>query len=50
MTMKRPFLARYDGRCPECHDRIYAGEDMLVYNDDDEVIHAGCYDGELRDD
>jgi len=39
--MGRPFTARYDGRCPECQEPIYEG-DEVIYNRDDQVVHVGC--------
>ena len=39
----RSFEARYPGRCANCDDGISVGE-TLVYDEDDQVIHADCID------
>lgn len=39
----KPFLARYDSRCPECGDQIVADVDEIVMDDGD-AIHADCAD------
>ena len=36
-----PFLARYGGRCLVCDGQISPG-DMVVYDDDDALVHQGC--------
>lgn len=43
-TERRPFKAKYDGRCNTCGDTIQAG-DLLEYDLDDRVSHSEC----LRD-
>lgn len=39
--MSRAFEARYPGRCAACPEPIEP-RDLLVYDDDGAVIHAGC--------
>lgn len=40
---RRSFVARYDGRCVECGDRIAEGVDEIVMTDDG-AIHLECDD------
>lgn len=43
----RTFMARHDGRCPECGDDFTEG-DLLRWSIEDRVIHADCDDTRLR--
>ena len=40
---RKPFVARYDGRCAECGDPINGGLDEIVMTDDG-AIHLECDD------
>lgn len=40
---RRSFVARFDGQCFECGDRIDAGLDEIVMTDDG-AIHLECDD------
>ena len=43
----RPFVARYDGQCPECNLPIVAGEQRIVLRDVGShtvAIHQHCTD------
>ena len=35
MRKRKPFIARYDGRCPECGDVIDEGIDEIVMTDEE---------------
>lgn len=39
----KPFLARYDSRCPECGDEIVGDLDEIVM-EDGVAVHEGCAD------
>ncbi|QIG58369.1 hypothetical protein SEA_SKOG_217 [Gordonia phage Skog] len=41
------FVARFGGVCPECDDDIVASHDVVLYNDDDEVVHEACVSGAI---
>lgn len=41
------FTAKYDGRCAECQETIYAG-DQLRWNEERRAIHADCASDELK--
>lgn len=45
MARRKIWQARFDSRCAQCDDEIQEGDDC-VYNEDDEVVHANCFDGE----
>ena len=34
--------AKFDGICPECGERIFAGEDLITFTDDGTWVHSGC--------
>lgn len=43
MMKRRSFVARFDGQCAECCDRIDEGIDEIVMTDDG-AIHLECDD------
>ena len=43
------FEARYAGLCAECDERFPVGT-MIRYNDEDEIVHADCYGGDIEAD
>ena len=43
---KRPWQAQYYSTCPACGEKVEPG-DEAVFNDNDQVVHVECYDGEL---
>lgn len=44
--MSSIFEARFPGRCEACDRRIKIGE-MIMYDEDDELVHARCDDVSL---
>lgn len=37
-----PLMAQYESRCPECHDMIEPGEEIVKDPRTDLYVHEGC--------
>lgn len=42
------FAAKYRGKCADCGEWFPEGT-MIHYNDDDEIVHDDCDDGDIAE-